>query len=102
MTVWVLILVSFYSKQIFVNTFDSKIKCEQRIEKMEKIYQFSCMKTTLNPDYKSQACRQCRSHYGLGVADIKAGKTNGMGIERATKLAEDGLTSCLDFHTCDN
>lgn len=51
MIVWVLLLVSGLKTdkvQIFVNTFDSKAKCEQRIKEMEPMQVMECIKTTVN------------------------------------------------------
>jgi hypothetical protein len=49
MIVWVLLIVSKTAPvQIWVNTFDSKTSCEQRIKRMEPTENFQCVETRLN------------------------------------------------------
>ncbi len=50
MNIWVLILLSINTSnlQIFVNSFDSEIKCERRLSEMATYYKMKCIKTTLN------------------------------------------------------
>ena len=48
MTIWILVILSIQSKNLYVNSFDSKTKCEERLKKMASIYELSCVKTTLN------------------------------------------------------
>ena len=46
MIIWVLVIVSNVQPlQIFVNSFSTQAKCEQRIKEMEPIYKMSCVKT---------------------------------------------------------
>jgi hypothetical protein len=47
--IWVLTIISYTPPQLFLNTFDSKDKCEARIKIMEPAGQdFHCIQTTLN------------------------------------------------------
>lgn len=53
MTIYVLILISGISQSpkqinIYVNTFNSKTKCEKRISEMSDFYKMTCVKTILN------------------------------------------------------
>lgn len=48
MIVWVLILISSSSHQVFFNVFDSKLKCEERMKIMAPIYEMECIKTKVN------------------------------------------------------
>lgn len=51
MNIWVLILVSGLSTpnvQIWVNTFDSKKKCEKRSLEMAEFYNRTCVQTQVN------------------------------------------------------
>ena len=49
MTIWVFVLLNAKFNQVFINTFDSKIKCQQFIKKMEPIHPMTCVEAKLNP-----------------------------------------------------
>jgi hypothetical protein len=50
-SIWVLVLISGLNTsqiQLFVNTFDSKQKCEKRASEMSDHYKKACIKTEVN------------------------------------------------------
>ena len=49
--IWVLFIISGINTstiQVFINTFDSKAKCEKRLTEMHKGHTMACISTELN------------------------------------------------------